>query len=663
MTLADTFHATSFNLLAALAAVALVLIVGLAAMTRRPPAFVAADRSAGVTTSSFVIAAALISTVPATMLTGAIYRLGSDGLYWIIGAGAGFVLMATLLAPAFRAAEATSAVDFLTKRFNSRALAALGALLIAGCSFVFLALQFVAIGRTAEASLGIPGRDAVMCAVAVTGLVLAAGGARSAKWTSIPLLLGAMAAIVIPLGVWAMSQNGSPIGQLAYGKTLESIASQEIEMISSELADAVSMKPHSRPFLQVDYFNTLALIVCIMAGTAVLPHVLMRTAASADVRTTRTSLAWALLLTAAVLTALPAYAAMAKHEVYSRIAKGVPFAELPREFARDSVAIHGVKFRLLGEVTVAVRSGASDAGGVEAQLLAHRSENADAWTKLAPEVQEALLSQARDSGDRSEADNFETWRNRVLPIAANAAGNTTGKMTQSALSLDPDDAVFTGLALSGLPSHWSFVFALGCLLAALASATAAAWATVQIVPAAGASPIVRITVIAATALAGVVAVYGAETDWMRLAAWAFSILAAGLFPVLVAGVWWRRVSPAAAIAGLLAGALATLGYIGATEFAPERVHQSNIALQKLIAPPSDELATFSDVPGEADTFGGGDAEGSEAVVDGRIFGIDNSAAGVFGLPLGFLAIILVSLVTRGRPAGEHTPMAGKTSSS
>lgn len=663
MNLTELFEAANINSLAALAAIALVLIVGLAGATSRPSAFGAADRSAGVAASSIAIAAALISTVPVTMLTGAIYRLGSDGLYWIIGAGAGIVLMATLLVPAFRAAEATSAVDFLAKRVGCRAATAIGALLIVSCSFVFLTLQFVAIGRITEAQLGIAGQYAVMCAAGVTGLVLAAGGARSAKWTSVPILLAAVAAIVIPLGMWAASQDGPPVGQIAYGKTLESIAAQEIEMISSEVADAVSMKPHSRPFLQVDYINTLALIVCIMAGTAALPHVLMRTAAAADVRTARSSMAWALLLTAAVLTALPAYAATAKHEVYSRIAKGLPFTELPREFARDSVAIHGVRFKLFNQVTEAVSAGAADAGAVTAQLFARSSRDATAWPALPPEVQDALLAQARDAGSRNETERFDMWRNNVLPVAATEAGNATGKITQSALSLEADDAVFTGLSLAGLPSGWSAALALGCGLAALASAIAATWAAVQIMPPGSSSLGMRAAAVGVAALAGGAAVYGGEIDWMRTAAWAFSIVAAGLFPVLVMGAWWRRLTPGAAIAGMLAGVFATLGYIGTTELAPERVHRANVAIQQLVAPVSDDLGTFSDTPGEADTFGGSDTGASEAVVDGRIFGIDNSAAGVFGLPLGFLVIILVSLVTRRRPAGVRAPMAGEAPAS
>jgi cation/acetate symporter len=85
---------------------------------------------------------------------------------------------------------------------------------------------------------------------------------------------------------------------------------------------------------------------------------------------------------------------------------------------------------------------------------------------------------------------------------------------------------------------------------------------------------------------------------------AFSIGAAAFFPALVLGIFWRRANRAGAVAGMLAGLAVTLFYIG-------RTHPF---------------------------FGGSMAN--------AWFEINPISAGVFGVPVGFAAIVVVSLLTK-----------------
>ena len=86
---------------------------------------------------------------------------------------------------------------------------------------------------------------------------------------------------------------------------------------------------------------------------------------------------------------------------------------------------------------------------------------------------------------------------------------------------------------------------------------------------------------------------------LALVAWAFSLAAAGLFPALVMGVWWTRTTKQGAIIGMLVGFGVTLFYLIQTKY-----------------------------------FG----------MD-LWFGVANISAGIFGIPLGFLTIYVVSLMT------------------
>jgi cation/acetate symporter len=84
---------------------------------------------------------------------------------------------------------------------------------------------------------------------------------------------------------------------------------------------------------------------------------------------------------------------------------------------------------------------------------------------------------------------------------------------------------------------------------------------------------------------------------------AFSIAASAFFPALVLGIFWKRANTAGAIAGMIGGLGLTLYYA---------------------------LVTHS-------FFGGSMAQ--------AWFGIQPIASGIFGLPFGFLLIVIVSLLT------------------
>jgi cation/acetate symporter len=89
------------------------------------------------------------------------------------------------------------------------------------------------------------------------------------------------------------------------------------------------------------------------------------------------------------------------------------------------------------------------------------------------------------------------------------------------------------------------------------------------------------------------------SDILSMVAWAFSLAASGLFPALVLGVWWKRANKAGAIAGMASGFAVCLIYLIGTR------------------------------------YGGMDLW----------FGVRNISAGLFGIPVGFVVMIVVSMMT------------------
>ena len=107
-----------------------------------------------------------------------------------------------------------------------------------------------------------------------------------------------------------------------------------------------------------------------------------------------------------------------------------------------------------------------------------------------------------------------------------------------------------------------------------------------------------------------------------LVSWAFSIAASGLFAPLVLGIWWKRCGPVAGVAGIVVGFTVCLFVLITTEFYGPWVKSA--------------LGWLGDVHIVT-------ARGREVA---HIWGVDNIAIGVIGVPASFLAMWLAGLLAR-----------------
>lgn len=93
--------------------------------------------------------------------------------------------------------------------------------------------------------------------------------------------------------------------------------------------------PHAQPFPARDEqeradmrVNFLSLVLCLMLGTAGMPHILMRSYTTPSVGDARRSVFWALLFILLLYFTAPALALLVKYEVYAQVV-GTPFSNLP----------------------------------------------------------------------------------------------------------------------------------------------------------------------------------------------------------------------------------------------------------------------------------------------------------------------------------------------
>ncbi|MEM8877381.1 MAG: sodium:solute symporter family protein [Pseudomonadota bacterium] len=524
--------------------------IGILTRTMQVSEYYVAGRSVPAFYNGMATAADWMSGASFLAMAGTLYALGYDGLAFVLGWTGGYILVAVLIAPYLRKFGAYTVPDFLAARYGGNFARLLGIVVLMAASFVYVVAQIRGTGLIAERFLGIPYDVGVFVGIAGILLCSMLGGMRAVTWTQVAQYIVLIIAYLIPVIIMSAQRTGVPIPQVMYGEALQAIT--QLEQTKPALEGA---KPHLTPYSTYAQFDFFALIFCLMVGTASLPHVLMRYFTTPSVREARQSVGWSLLFIFLLYFTAPAYAAFVKWEIYENVI-GQPLTSLP-----DWVYVWGENARV------------NICGVAAASLEA---------------IQTACSTAVEGGTDIVLRDQFSITRDVVVIATPEIAGLPF---------------VITGLVgAGGLAAALSTADG---LLLAMANALSHDIYYKMLDPNA---PTKRRLVVARIILFGV-AIAGALTatiappDILKLVAWAFSLAAAGNFPALMLGIWWKRCNTPGAIAGIMAGFGATLAYLIWTA-----------------APP----------------LGLGNPE---------IMSVANISAAVFGLPIGFVVMIVVSLIT------------------
>lgn len=528
-------------------------------------------------------------------MAGSLFLLGYDGLAFVLGWTGGYVLVAVLVAPFLRKFGAYTVPDFLAARYGGNTARMLGVMVLLACSFTYVVAQIFATGLIAQRFLGMDFVVAVY--VGLLGILVCSmlGGMRAVTWTQVAQYIVLIVAYLIPVIILSAQKFGLPIPQLTYGAALDQIAALEQGFIQNGLAPA-TQKLHTAPFTSYSPANYFALILCLMVGTASLPHVLMRYFTTPSVRDARMSVAWSLLFIFLLYFTAPAYAAFSKLEVYSTLI-GKNVADMPAW-----VYTYGK----LGLVTICGKA----------------------------------------------ADSVAT-----ITAACQAVAGNTGVLRLQDFGINTDVVVLSTPEIAGMPYVIAGLVAAGGLAAALSTADGLLLAIAnalshdiyyKIID--KNAPTARRLIVSRVLLV-VVAVAAAWTaskrpaDILAMVSWAFSLAAAGLFPALVLGIWDKRTNKAGAIAGIIAGFGVTLFYLVVTRYFPG-FGVSYAGMSSLLNPvtnaPLVNLQTAMAAPNAMEAWVTGAHPLASKV---GWFNINNISSAIFGLPIGFLVMFVVSRMT------------------
>src|ERR671918_370227 len=282
--------------------------IGIMSRTAQVSEYYVAGRRVPAVYNGMATGADWMSAASFISMAGSLYALGYDGLGYVLGWTGGYVLVAILLAPYLRKFGIYTVPDFLGTRYEGHLPRLLGIIVLFCASFTYLIAQIVGVGIVTSRFLQIPFGAAVFVGLAGILVCSMLGGMRAVTWTQVAQYIILIIAYILPVAILSAQLYGMPIPELTYGQALERIGELE-----QQLGVA---KAHVAPFLNLDSLNFFALILCLMIGTASLPHILMRYFTTPNVRDARKSVAWSIFFIFLLYFTAPAYAAFAKREVY-----------------------------------------------------------------------------------------------------------------------------------------------------------------------------------------------------------------------------------------------------------------------------------------------------------------------------------------------------------
>jgi cation/acetate symporter len=609
------------------ATIALYAGIGIMSRTADVAEYYVAGRRVPAVFNGMATGADWMSAASFIGMAGTLYLTGYGGLAFVMGWTGGYCLVALFLAPYLRKFGQFTIPDFLGARYGGHIPRFIGILAAILCSFTYVVAQIYGVGIITTRLVGVPFEIGIFLGLGGILVCSFLGGMRAVTWTQVAQYIILIIAYLIPLVWLSVKHTGFPIPHVVYGKVLEKVTAREEQLINdpkenevrkifadraaaakTKLSDvpkafeadrAAGMKKveelkaqnatpekikaaetavpataeaaaamykreaglaargaplsrHAEAFpgkdekaRDISRRNFLALIFCLMVGTAALPHILMRYYTTPSVKDARASVTWSLFFIFLLYFSAPALAVLVKYEIYT-VLVGTSFDNLPN------------------------------------------------WVQAWRAVDPSLL-------------NFQDV-------------NADNILQRAEIAIGGDIVVLATPEIAGLPYVVSGLVAAGGLAAALSTADGLLLTIANalshdlyykmIDPAA--STYKRVTIskvlLLVVALAAAAVASQKPADILFLVSAAFSFAAAAFFPALVLGIFWRRANKWGATLGMISGLGITFFYMTQTQ---------------------PWLRSIFGVTKPIELW----------------WDIQPISAGLFGIPLGFAVIIIVSLLT------------------
>ena len=280
------------------------------------------------TAADWMSAASFIS------LAGIVSFIGRDASAYLMGWTGGYVLLAMLLAPYLRKFGKFTVPDFIGDRYYSNTARTIAVICTIIISFTYVAGQMRGVGIVFSRYLHVDINTGVIIGMAIVFFYAVLGGMKGITYTQVAQYVVLILAFMVPAIFLSVQVTGHILPQTALGATLESGQSvlATLDQLSVDLGFA-QYTAGSKTTVDL-FFMTAAL----MAGTAGLPHVIVRFFTVPRVKDARASAGWALIFIAILYTSVPGVAGFGRVNLIQTVNgpenTGRAYSDIPEWFAR-----------------------------------------------------------------------------------------------------------------------------------------------------------------------------------------------------------------------------------------------------------------------------------------------------------------------------------------
>jgi len=472
------------------------------------------------TAADWMSAASFIS------MAGVISFVGRDGAVYLMGWTGGYVLLALLLAPYLRKFGKYTVPDFVGDRYYSDFARLVAVVCVLFVSFTYVAGQMRGVGIVFSRFLEVEITTGVLIGMGIVFFYAVLGGMKGITYTQVAQYCVLIFAFLVPAIFISMLMTGTPIPQLGFGSTLTDGSNvyilDRLDQLSKELGFGAYTEGNKST---IDMFFITA---ALMVGTAGLPHVIVRFFTVPKVRDARISAGYALVFIAILYTTAPALASFARLNLINTV-NNAEYKNTPSWFKNweDTNLIAWVDKNKDGKIQYF----ANKAFTGTPEFLDERGLNGERKISnpVSPNSNELYIDRDIMVLANPEIANLPDWVIALVAAGGLAAALSTAAGLLLVISTSISHDLLKKLFLKNITDKQELVFA-------------------------------RFSAAVAIAIAGYFGIHPPGFV-AQVVAFAFGLAASSFFPVILMGIFSKRMNKEGAIAGMITGLTFTASYI------------------------------------------------------------------------------------------------------
>ena len=499
------------------------LYIGIAIWSRASSTkeFYVAGGSVRPISNGMATAADWMSAASFISMAGMIAFAGYGGSVFLMGWTGGYVLLALMLAPYMRKYGKFTVPEFIGERFYSKAARIVAVICLIIVSVTYVIGQMKGVGVAFSRFLETDYNTGLYIGMGIVFFYAVLGGMKGITYTQIAQYVVLIFAYTVPAVFISLNLTGNPIPQLGLGGSTAD-GTQLLVKLDRVVTD-LGLNEYTTS-VNGGKLNMFVYTLTLMIGTAGLPHVIIRFFTVPKVSDARLSAGWALVFIAILYTTAPAVAAMARlnlTETIQTIQTG-PLGEAASNLEYEKRPEWFKNWEKTG-------------------LLTFEDKNGDGQIQYYNDKNESFKAEGWNGNEMSKIDNDII----VLanPEIAKLPGWVIALVVAGGLAAALSTAAGLVLAISSAISHDLLKGILRPDISEKQELNAS-----------------RLAMVGAIAVAGYFGLNPPDFAAGTVAI-AFGLAASSIFPVLMMGIFSKKMNRQGAIAGMIAGMSITLLYV------------------------------------------------------------------------------------------------------